>query len=503
MALNLTKLDVLKFEGGTTLESPKKAIFDVTDPETFGHTFSLPLPDNAKGHELVGSHGIHRGGVAPYLDIEKEILCVSFFIATSGNYDLPTGEGPFWRLKDQQLDFLIGYLELLDSGKATRPIVINFCDESPQLEEIIEQIHSCMLLYDTPADKVMLSGMNFDGQVTLNKFAKKENCSPLKYILFYNMSGHMRWQDLENIIDVKKTDGYRITYNNKCDDWTTVKHNTFTFLNRRFAHVRALALWALYVEGSWMYKNIVSAFPPLKYFKIGVQTQTAEYYCTEPLLESLTKELAPNYKNQLHKTSYNDFMNKFKVGQSLEGDAPYIGGEESKWAPNMTDSYVWYTVETVADQKETNTFFTEKLLKPMMYGQGLILFSQPGMIAKFKQLGFHTLAEELGFSEDYDNEENMGLRLQMISKELVRLSQIPLPEIHKRWRSAEDKIIENKKRVACMLTNIPENYWYNAIKDCDKNIREPYNEQALFNLSTSDVLKNYRNLFDVDKIQNK
>lgn len=498
MAIDVTRLDCIN-EGTNSSHT-----FDVTDPETYGKSWSLKLPPEVKGHVLVSSHGIHRGGVAPDISIEKEILSVSFFLATSGRYDWMTGEGPFWTLHEQQLDFLIGYFEQLDSGNTDRPIIINFCDESPQLEEVIEQIDSCMQLFDIPTEKVMLSGMNFDGQQACNDYAKKENKQPLKYIIFYNMHGHMRWQDLENIlIKPKKDEPNVIYYNDDVDDWDTVKGNTFTFLNRRFANIRALALWALYVEGSWKFKNIVSAFPPLLYFKIGAETSNATKFCTLELMDTLTKKYAPLYKNQLHETSFKDFANKYKLGEALEGDAPFIGGEESKWAPNMTDSYLWYTIESVADHKQTNSFFTEKVLKPMMYGQGLILFSQPGMIAKFKEFGFHTLADELGFNEDYDNEEDMGLRLQMISQEIVKLSQVPLSALHERWLSAKDKIIENKKRVACMLTNIPDNFWDNTVKYCDNIIREEYNEEKLFNTNSHDVLKDYRNLFVIDKIHHK
>ena len=169
----------------------------------------------------------------------------------------------------------------------------------------------------------------------------------------------------------------------------------------------------------------------------------------------------------------------------------------------MNDSYLWYTVESVADQKETNTFFTEKTLKPMMYGQGLILLSQPGMISKFKQLGFHTLAEELGFSEEYDNEEDLGTRMKMISQEIVKLCEVPLSVMHERWLTAKPKIIENKKRVACMLTNIPDNYWKNVVRYCDDNIREQYDSKSLFDVKTSDILKDYQNLFNIDEIHDK
>ena len=501
MAVNVLNLDCVDHRSNEPYR------FDVSNPQTFGEIFSVRLPEGLRGHTLIESMGTHRGGVSPDNSIEQEILTVSFFLATSGRYDLATGSGPHWNLHEQQLDFLISYLEHLHAGTVTRPLLINFCDESPQLEEILEQIHSCMQLFDTPIEQVMLSGMNFDGQQTCNKYATKENIKPLQYVIFYNMSGHMRWEDLEDIIIRPIYEGEHATnmfyYNDDSDDWTTVKKNTFTFLNRRFANIRALALWALYIEGTWMFKNIISAFPPLFYFKIGTATHNATKFCTLELMESLTRKYAPLYKNQLHDTSFRDFIKKYKVGESLEGDAPFIGGEESKWAPSMTDSYLWYAVESVADQKEINTFFTEKTLKPMLYGQGLILLSQPGMIAKFKQFGFHTLAEELGFSEDYDNEEDMGLRIQMISKEIAKLCEVPLSVMHERWLSAKPKIIENKKRIACMLTNMPDNYWKNAVESCNKNIRKSYNEVDILNTTTSDTLETCRNLFEIEKIHNK
>jgi hypothetical protein len=54
-----------------------------------------------------------------------------------------------------------------------------------------------------------------------------------------------------------------------------------------------------------------------------------------------------------------------------------------------------------------------------------------------------------------------------------------------------------------MLTNIPNNYWDNIIEECDMQIRQPYDEDALNNTTTENILEKYRNYFEIDKIQNK
>ena len=50
----------------------------------------------------------------------------------------------------------------------------------------------------------------------------------------------------------------------------------------------------------------------------------------------------------------------------------------------------------------------------------------PGMVETFKQLGFYTLAEELGFSEEYDSVEDNEKRMKMILKEITKLCEVPI-----------------------------------------------------------------------------
>ena len=55
------------------------------------------------------------------------------------------------------------------------------------------------------------------------------------------------------------------------------------------------------------------------------------------------------------------------------------------------------------------------------------------MVETFKQLGFYTLAEELGFSEEYDSVEDNEKRMKMILKKLLNYAKYLL-DAHERWR---------------------------------------------------------------------
>ena len=500
MAVDITKLVCIH------PDTNQQSILDLTDEESSGKAWYLQLPEDTQGHELVSCTSFHRGGKpqAQYQP-DQDYLCISMFIATPGRTDMKGGDIKItWELHDQQLDFLISYLENLDLGNVSKPLIINFCDESPKLNDILPQIYSCMQLYNISSDKVILSGMNFDGQSLVNNYAKKENCDPLKYVVMWNMTGHMDWRHTEPLVERHfHSDNYKNpedpmnTYSwvENPDKFWQQRTNTYTFLNRRFARIRVLALWSLYIKDVWKFKGIVSAFPPNMYHKIGVEDRGVLDYLTKDFLKGMLETMAPSLLDSVTDENFAHFLHVLKVGKTMPGDHDFIGGDESRYAPNMEDSYLWYAIETVADQSETNTFYTEKFLKPMLYGQGLIAYAQPGMVTKFKQLGFHTLAEELGFSEDYDNELDQVKRMDMISDEIAKLCKVPLSEMHERWLSAKDKVLHNQKMIACQLTNLRANYWDKLCDLTNQEIRQEYNSDQIMQKTTQDVINSYQKLF--------
>lgn len=498
MTLDICNLDCIHPESGEVFT------VNLSEEDMQGKAWHVKMPPGEKGHEYIGCTQFHRGGrPQSQYQPDKDYLCVSMFVPTPGRSEMINGNHQIsWELHPQQIDFLISYFDNLDKGIVTRPLVINFCDESPKLKDILPQIYSCMQLFDTPVEKVAISGLNFAGQRAVNVYAKRENVDPLKYVVMWNMTGHMDHVPMENRIrrvDEGKPNATYHFVDNKEEFWN-LKAHTFTFLNRRYAPIRALALWSLYLQGIWKYKFMISAFPPLQFHKIGNEEHGILSYFTEDYFRSVLQSIGPTMRNELTTETHADFVKKFNIGKTVPGDHRFIGGIESKYAPNMESGYLWYTIETVADHKERNVFYTEKMLKPMLYGQGLIAYAQPGMIQKFKDMGFYTLAEELGFSEDYDNERDNEKRMKMISIEIAKLCEVPLLDMHERWLSAKDKIIHNQKMIACQLTNVRNNYWDNMCESTNEQLRAPYDAKKLMEKQTYDVIEEYQKLFKIEDI---
>ena len=188
-----------------------------------------------------------------------------------------------------------------------------------------------------------------------------------------------------------------------------------------------------------------------------------------------------------------EFKDKMRVGKTIPGDYEFIGDIESQNVPFENNFYVWLTCETAGDLDQPNLFITEKVLKPFNNGQGLILFSQPGFLQKVKQLGYHTLGEEFGINEDYDDVEDNEERMKRVLAETVKICNLDPEELYERWLSTKSKVIENQKRIYLSLTNIKFNYTENLVKHFTNEIQKPYNRHELLEYDVDNELKIYKN----------
>ena len=82
----------------------------------------------------------------------------------------------------------------------------------------------------------------------------------------------------------------------------------------------------------------------------------------------------------------------------------------------------WYdsTAFTIASETVTYTKYqlhvTEKCFKPMAYYHPFVVWGQPGVLHYLQQLDFETFSNL--FDENYDNELNQDLRLDMVVKNI-------------------------------------------------------------------------------------
>jgi hypothetical protein len=115
-----------------------------------------------------------------------------------------------------------------------------------------------------------------------------------------------------------------------------------------------------------------------------------------------------------------------------------------------TDSYIHIVTET---NFKNDIFTTEKIINPMVVLQPFILVGAPGYLKYIKELGFKTFD---GFiDESYDNECNDAKRFELICKEIKRLSEKPLEEIHNWYISILTPILEYNRNFALKFAEKP------------------------------------------------
>jgi hypothetical protein len=429
---------------------------------------------------------------------ENKFIAVQFFIPTSGyaNFDSAGNLYTDFSFRDQQIDFLISYFENFEA--INKPLCISFCDESPTIKDCLEILYNLMALYDVPEDKVFFLGNNFAGQEVIDQYAKDNGEIALKYIVSWWMLGHMDTQQLEKICDPLSNQKYQLQPIS-----LEQKKHTFTFLNRREVENRVALLWFLWERRIKAYKNIISAFPPLRLFGIDPTRPDAtpsegevRNHYTTIFFQTVMKKFYGGPVTHINQELVDQFVREMKVGKTIEGDAPFIGDVESKFMPLDNDAYVWLTCESTSELNEKNLFFTEKVLKPMAHGQALVVYAQAGFVDAFKKLGFYTLAEELGIDESYDNITDDGERMRMIADQMEQISTVPLAELHQRWLKCQDKINHNRKMIFAMLSNLHHAHFM-------RNQSRYYVENLLDNekrAGTDEALQNYKDFFNFENI---
>ena len=89
---------------------------------------------------------------------------------------------------------------------------------------------------------------------------------------------------------------------------------------------------------------------------------------------------------------------------------------------NMEQIWSKYAIEIVAETNPHNRYWvTEKTTKCLISGKPFLLLAGCGSLEYLKQLGFQTFSSVV--NEEYDQEPNINVRLEMICNEISRLSQ--------------------------------------------------------------------------------
>lgn len=106
------------------------------------------------------------------------------------------------------------------------------------------------------------------------------------------------------------------------------------------------------------------------------------------------------------------------------------------------NSYVHIVTETQFEEN-ASPFFSEKTFRPILNLQPFIHLGNCLSLNTLRMMGFKTFSPFI--NEDYDSEQDPVKRFKLAAQEIVRLSNMPIEQIHEWYYSIKDILIHNQK----------------------------------------------------------
>jgi len=173
---------------------------------------------------------------------------------------------------------------------------------------------------------------------------------------------------------------------------------------------------------------------------------------------SFIQQLPPETITQMVTGSYDYADDIDEISQILSDMLPYeldtkgmtlnergriigLPGNVKKW---YVDSYFHFATETTFTESE-HCFLSEKVFRPIINLQPFLLFGDRSGLAKLQSLGFKTFSPFI--DESYDSEIDHKKRLLLLEKELLKLHNMSLLEIHNWYYSITDILIHNQQHL--------------------------------------------------------
>jgi hypothetical protein len=147
---------------------------------------------------------------------------------------------------------------------------------------------------------------------------------------------------------------------------------------------------------------------------------------------------------------------------------------------NMKD---WYSETYINLVTETffgrNVFLSEKIFKPLSNLQPFIVLGDYKTLAELKRLGFKSF--EPFIDESYDLEIDPKVRMSKIEKEIEKLKNKSIEEIHEWYYSIKDILLHNQKHMYSFES-------YECFEEIFEKIKLDYEKQTTWNLQEKKLL---------------
>ena len=322
-----------------------------------------------------------------------------------------------WYLKDIISDELLEYFK---SGKIK--ILINIIHDPLYDDNNIRQFELQMEKLGIDSSNIIfLGGSNFP------EYYEKHPSSKVK---IYN--GHLfirGYADEINTFPVVGNLGYLCElFEEKDLDFTKIRKNKFLSPNRTMEKPQRAML----------------GYFALKYdlLKDGLFTfiQKLDTDRLRSIIKKVYDDLDENiekYTSQLEQML--PYEDDTKEVPSDKKQAFGVRNNKKEWYAN---SYFHLVTETFFGP---NVFLSEKIFKPISNLQPFLLFGDYLTLAELRRLGFKTF--EPFIDESYDLEIDPKKRMILLEKELIKLKNMPIEELHNWYYSITDILLYNQKHI--------------------------------------------------------
>jgi hypothetical protein len=155
-----------------------------------------------------------------------------------------------------------------------------------------------------------------------------------------------------------------------------------------------------------------------------------------------------------------DFIEKIKAIVPYEIDTQHLNDNQKQSFSTVDNnrkdlyenSYFHIAAETRMGE-EPSAFLSEKTWRPILNLQPFIHFGGYQALKKLKELGFKTFDDII--DESYDDVLDPIQRFKLAQREVVKLRQLSMDEIHNLYYSIYDKLVHNQQVISTYLNFDP------------------------------------------------
>ena len=248
---------------------------------------------------------------------------------------------------------------------------------------------------------------------------------------FNNKKDTMHVLDLHNLCKELNIEEDRVVFINS--DLDLSKNYDTWFANSGFdKKINCIGFpWYFLAEKQDITQNIGKKLPSKRFISLnGTYNQSRKY-----IIDKLRKYQSVGYLSDL---SNNEQIDDISIG-SLVGGSRSDEASELKLDRFHKDSYF-----SIVNEDKVSAFFTEKITKPLYYGQPFILIGCKNSYKHLKNMGFEVYDDI--FNITYDNFQTWEERTISAWKEIERVLSLSDNDFHKMFSSVQDKIIYNQER---------------------------------------------------------